>query len=49
MTHSSGSACTSPTLADLVDIAAVFELDEFAVEDAAKGGQRAKLEQYGGA
>jgi magnesium transporter len=25
----------------------VFELDEFAVEDAVKGGQRAKLEQYG--
>jgi magnesium transporter len=36
-----------PTLADLADIAAVFELDEFAVEDAAKGGQRPKLEQYG--
>jgi magnesium transporter len=36
-----------PTHADLVDIAAVFELDSFAVEDAAKGGQRAKLEQYG--
>lgn len=36
-----------PTLADLTDIASVFELDEFAVEDAVKGGQRAKLEQYG--
>jgi magnesium transporter len=36
-----------PTPADLADIAAVFELDEFAVEDAGKGGQRAKLEQYG--
>jgi magnesium transporter len=36
-----------PTLADLEDIAAVFELDEFAVEDATKGGQRAKIEQYG--
>ncbi len=36
-----------PTHADLADLAAVFELDEFAVEDAAKGGQRAKLEQYG--
>jgi magnesium transporter len=36
-----------PSLADLSDIAAVFELDEFAVEDAAKGGQRAKLEQTG--
>ncbi len=36
-----------PTLADLTDIAAVFELDEFAVEDAVKGGQRAKLEHYG--
>jgi magnesium transporter len=37
-----------PTQADLEDIAAVFELDEFAVEDATKGGQRAKIEQYGG-
>jgi magnesium transporter len=37
-----------PSLADLEDIAAVFELDEFAVEDAIKGGQRAKIEQYGG-
>jgi magnesium transporter len=37
-----------PDLADLADIATVFELDEFAVEDAAKGGQRAKVEQYGG-
>ena len=36
-----------PMLADLEDIAAVFELDEFAVEDATKGGQRAKIEQYG--
>jgi magnesium transporter len=36
-----------PTHADLADIASVFELDEFAVEDAAKGGQRAKLEHYG--
>jgi magnesium transporter len=37
-----------PTNSDLADIAKVFELDEFAVEDAVKGGQRAKLEQYGG-
>jgi magnesium transporter len=37
-----------PTQADLTDIAAIFELDDFAVEDAIKGGQRAKLEQYGG-
>ena len=36
-----------PTLADLTDLAAIFDLDEFAVEDAVKGGQRAKLEQYG--
>jgi magnesium transporter len=36
-----------PDHADLADIAAVFELDEFAVEDAEKGGQRAKVEQYG--
>ena len=36
-----------PTHADLADIATVFDLDEFAVEDAAKGGQRAKLEQSG--
>lgn len=36
-----------PSLADLADLAAVFELDEFAVEDASKGGQRAKMEQYG--
>lgn len=36
-----------PSQSDLVDIAQIFELDEFAVEDAAKGGQRAKLEQYG--
>jgi magnesium transporter len=36
-----------PTLASLADIASIFELDEFAVEDASKGGQRAKLEQYG--
>ena len=32
---------------DLEGIASVFELDEFAVEDAIKGGQRAKIEQYG--
>jgi magnesium transporter len=32
---------------DLEEIASVFELDEFAVEDAIKGGQRAKIEQYG--
>ena len=32
---------------DLADIATVFELDEFAVEDAIKGGQRPKIEQYG--
>jgi len=36
-----------PTLADLTELAAIFDLDEFAVEDAVKGGQRAKLEQYG--
>jgi magnesium transporter len=36
-----------PSLEDLSDIAAVFELDEFAVEDATKGGQRAKAERYG--
>src|SRR5262245_22689545 len=36
-----------PDLDDFADIAAVFELDEFAVEDAAKGGQRAKVEQSG--
>jgi magnesium transporter len=32
---------------DLEGIAGVFELDEFAVEDAIKGGQRPKIEQYG--
>ncbi len=32
---------------DLEGIADTFELDEFAVEDAIKGGQRAKIEQYG--
>ncbi|HEX6873723.1 MAG TPA: magnesium and cobalt transport protein CorA [Micromonosporaceae bacterium] len=31
----------------LGDIAGVFELDDFAVEDAIKGGQRPKIEQYG--
>jgi magnesium transporter len=36
-----------PDVTDLEDIAAVFELDEFAVEDATKGGQRAKIETYG--
>jgi magnesium transporter len=32
---------------DLEEIASVFELDDFAVEDAIKGGQRPKIEQYG--
>jgi magnesium transporter len=32
---------------DLEDIAKVFQLDDFAVEDAVKGGQRPKIEQYG--
>jgi magnesium transporter len=32
---------------DLEDIARVFELDDFAVEDAVTGGQRPKIEQYG--
>lgn len=32
---------------DLEEIASVFDLDKFAVEDAIKGGQRAKVEQYG--
>jgi len=32
---------------DLEDIAGVFDLDAFAVEDAIKGGQRPKIEQYG--
>jgi magnesium transporter len=36
-----------PTLDDLVDIAQTFDLDDFAVEDAVKGGQRPKIEQYG--
>jgi magnesium transporter len=36
-----------PSLADMTEIAAVFELDSFAVEDAVKGGQRAKLEPSG--
>ncbi len=36
-----------PSHADLSELAAVFELDEFAVEDATKGGQRAKAERYG--
>ncbi len=36
-----------PGPADLEDIARVFDLDEFAVEDAVQGGQRAKIEQYG--
>jgi magnesium transporter len=31
----------------LDDVASVFNLDEFAVEDAVDGGQRAKIEQYG--
>jgi magnesium transporter len=35
-----------PGQADLEDIATVFQLDEFAVEDAVKGGQRPKLEPY---
>jgi magnesium transporter len=36
-----------PTADDLADIAQTFDLDDFAVEDAAKGGQRPKIEQYG--
>jgi magnesium transporter len=36
-----------PTLDDLIGIAETFELDDFAVEDAVKGGQRPKIEQYG--
>jgi magnesium transporter len=32
---------------DLEGIAGVFTLDDFAVEDAIKGGQRPKIEQYG--
>jgi len=36
-----------PGADDLEDIATVFELDEFAVEDAVKGGQRPKIEPYG--
>jgi magnesium transporter len=36
-----------PSPGDLSELAAVFELDDFAVEDAIKGRQRAKLEQYG--
>ena len=36
-----------PAAGELADIAAVFDLDEFAVEDAVTGGQRAKIEQYG--
>jgi magnesium transporter len=32
---------------DIEEIASVFDLDTFAVEDAIKGGQRAKIEQYG--
>jgi magnesium transporter len=36
-----------PTLDDLEGIATTFDLDDFAVEDAVKGGQRPKIEQYG--
>ena len=36
-----------PTQEDLEGIAQTFDLDDFAVEDAAKGGQRPKIEQYG--
>jgi magnesium transporter len=36
-----------PTQEDLADIAQTFDLDDFAVEDAVKGGQRPKIEQYG--
>jgi magnesium transporter len=36
-----------PALDDLEGIAQTFELDDFAVEDAVKGGQRPKIEQYG--
>ncbi len=32
---------------ELNDVARVFDLDEFAVEDAITGGQRPKIEQYG--
>jgi magnesium transporter len=36
-----------PGPADLEEIASVFDLDDFAVEDAIKGGQRPKIEQNG--
>src|SRR6185503_6810944 len=36
-----------PGADDIEDIANVFQLDEFAVEDAVKGGQRPKIESYG--
>jgi magnesium transporter len=36
-----------PGAAELGEVARIFDLDEFAVEDAVQGGQRAKIEQYG--
>jgi magnesium transporter len=36
-----------PDATELNHVARVFDLDEFAVEDAITGGQRAKIEQYG--
>jgi magnesium transporter len=36
-----------PTVEDLEGIAQTFDLDDFAVEDSVKGGQRPKIEQYG--
>jgi magnesium transporter len=36
-----------PNAEELGGVAKVFDLDEFAVEDAVTGGQRAKIEQYG--
>jgi len=36
-----------PTVAELVDIADVFDLHELSIEDAAKPGQRPKIDRYG--
>ena len=46
-TPSSGWGCTSPTHAEMADIAETYELHELAVEDAVKAEQRPKLEQFG--
>ena len=43
---SSGSACTSPSEAELDDVAEAFGLHPLAVEDALKAHQRPKLERY---